>query len=176
MTSDLLKITTGILEGDGTIGMLLNDTIMAQDLKRSVYHLKTASRGASKTIEELNEIVTLLKTEKNTPLGMVLNDTLTANKMKAIVNNLELSSIEMNSILLNLNNVIEDFNSSNGAYNYVVKDSTVVKRLEEILENINEGTDKFNQNMEALKHNFLTRGYFRKLEREKEKEERSKNN
>ena len=33
--------------------------------------------------------------------------------------------------------------------------------------NINQGTEKFNQNMEALKHNFLTRGYFRKLERKK---------
>jgi phospholipid/cholesterol/gamma-HCH transport system substrate-binding protein len=29
--------------------------------------------------------------------------------------------------------------------------------------------------MEALKHNFLIRGYFRKLERQKEKEERKNN-
>ena len=33
-----------------------------------------------------------------------------------------------------------------------------------------EGTQKFNENMEALKHNFLTRGYFRKLEREEKKQ------
>lgn len=37
------------------------------------------------------------------------------------------------------------------------------------MHNIEEGTDKFNENMEALKHNFLTRGYFRKLEKEKAK-------
>ena len=42
--------------------------------------------------------------------------------------------------------------------------------LKSTLKNINEGTDKFNQNMEALKHNFLTRGYFKKLEREEKKQ------
>ena len=36
LTSDLLKITTAMLEGEGTVGLLLNDTIMAQDLKQSV--------------------------------------------------------------------------------------------------------------------------------------------
>ncbi len=170
LTADLLEITTGILEGDGTIGLLLNDTVMAQDLKKSVQHLKLASRGASKTIEELNQIVASLKTDDKTPLGMVLNDTITAKKMKTIVNNLEVSSDEINTILANINTVVNDLNSSEGAYNYIVKDSSMVKSLEEILKNINEGTDKFNQNMEALKHNFLTRGYFRKLEREKKKE------
>ena len=43
----------------------------------------------------------------------------------------------------------------------------------ETIKNINEGTDKFNQNMEALKHNFLTRSYFRKLEREQKKSKKN---
>jgi phospholipid/cholesterol/gamma-HCH transport system substrate-binding protein len=36
--------------------------------------------------------------------------------------------------------------------------------------NVNEASSKLNENLEALKHNFLFRGYFRKLEREKRKE------
>jgi phospholipid/cholesterol/gamma-HCH transport system substrate-binding protein len=38
--------------------------------------------------------------------------------------------------------------------------------------NVNESSAKLNENLEALKHNFLFRGYFRRLEREKEKEQK----
>lgn len=170
LTSDLLKITNSIAKGKGTIGVLLNDTIMAQDLKQSISNLKMASRGASNTITELNSIVSSLNTDDNTVLGMLLNDSISAGKLKIIVTNLETSSTEIETLLGNVNTVVDDFNSSDGTYNYIVKDTSLVNSLKSTLKNINEGTDKFNQNMEALKHNFLIRGYFRKLERQEKKE------
>ncbi|MFK7782673.1 MlaD family protein [Psychroserpens sp.] len=169
LTSDLLKITTAMLEGNGTVGLLLNDTIMANDLKQSVNNLRIASQGATKTIYELNSIITSIKTDDNTILGMLLNDTISSEKLKMVVSNLETSSSEIDNVLYNINTIVTDINSSEGTFNYLVRDTTAVNSLKSTLQNINEGTDKFNQNMEALKHNFLTRGYFRKLEREKEK-------
>ncbi|WP_299336400.1 MlaD family protein [uncultured Psychroserpens sp.] len=174
LTSDLLKITTAMLEGKGTVGLLLNDTIMAQDLKQSVNNLKMASKGATTTINELNDIISNLKTNDNTVLGMVLNDSISGQKLKNVVNNLETSSSEIEHVLTNINSVVEDLNSSEGAYNYIVKDTALVNSLRSTLNNINEGTDKFNQNMEALKHNFLFRGYFKRLERQAKKVEKEK--
>jgi len=170
LTSDLLKITTAMLEGEGTVGLLLNDTIMAQDLKQSVNNLKMASRGATNTINELNSIISSIKTNDDTVLGMILNDTISGQKLKNVVTNLETSSNEIQSLLSHVNSVVDDLNSSEGAYNYIVRDTSIVNSLKATLININEGTDKFNQNMEALKHNVLTRGYFKKLEREEQKE------
>jgi len=176
LTVDLLKITTEMLEGEGTIGLLLNDTIMAQDLKQSVYNLKTASKGATKAINELTDIISSIKTNDDSVLGMVLNDSISGKQLKSIVNNLETSSNEINSILDNINTVVNDLNSSEGAYNYITKDTALVNDLKSTIKNINEGTEKFNENMEALKHNFLTRGYFRKLEREEKKAAKAKSN
>lgn len=176
LTVDLLKITTEILEGEGTIGLLLNDTIMAQDLKQSVYNLKTASRGATKAINELTDIISSIKTNDDSVLGMVLNDSISGKQLKSIVNNLETSSNEINSILNNINTVVNDLNSSEGAYNYIVRDTALVDNLKSTIKNINEGTEKLNENMEALKHNFLTRGYFRKLERQEKKAAKAKSN
>ncbi|WP_299113916.1 MlaD family protein [uncultured Winogradskyella sp.] len=170
LTSDLLKITTAMLEGDGTVGLLLNDTIMAQDLKQSVNNLKMASRGATNTINELNTIISSIKSNDDTVLGMILNDTISGSQLKTVVSNLEASSNEIDSVLNNINKVVNEFATSDGAYNYIVNDTSLVNSLKSTLKNINEGTDKFNQNMEALKHNFLTRGYFRKLERQEKKE------
>lgn len=176
LTVDLLKITTEMLEGEGTIGLLLNDTIVAQDLKQSVYNLKTASKGATKAINELTDIISSIKTNDDSVLGMVLNDSISGKQLKSIVNNLETSSNEINSILNNINTVVNDLNSSEGAYNYIVRDTALVKNLKSTIKNINEGTEKFNENMEALKHNFLTRGYFRKLERQEKKAAKAKSN
>ncbi|WP_439152281.1 MlaD family protein [Winogradskyella sp.] len=170
LTSDLLKITTAMLEGKGTVGLLLNDTIMAKDLKQSVNNLKLASRGATRTINELNSIISSIKTNDDTVLGVMLNDSVSGSKLKAMVSNLEMSSQEINNVLNNINDVVDTINSSDGAYNYILNDTTLVNNLKSTIKNINEGTDKFNQNMEALKHNFLTRGYFRKLERQAKRE------
>lgn len=149
LTSDLLKITNSITEGKGTIGVLLNDTIMAQDLKQSIANLKMASRGASNTISELNSIVSSIKTDDNTVLGMLLNDSISGKKLKDIVINLETSSTEIETLLNNVNTIVDNFNSSEGTYNYIVKDTSLVNSLKSTLKNVNEGTDKFNQNMEA---------------------------
>lgn len=170
LTSDLIKITNSMIKGKGTLALLLNDTIMSKELAQSVKNLNSASREATKTISEVHQIVSSLRTNDETVLGMLLNDTISGQNLKAIVKNLEATSLEMESVVTNINTVIDDFKSSDGAYNYVVRDTSLVNSLQSTLKNINEGTDKFNQNMEALKHNFLFRGYFRKLEKQEQKE------
>ena len=172
LISDLLKITTAMIEGKGTLGVLLNDTIMAIELRQSITNLKVASSGASNTIHELNTIIMSLKTRDDTVLGMLLNDTISGKKLKTIVSNFEASSLEIERIVSQANTVINDFNSSEGAFNYIVKDTSLVNSLKSTLNNINEGTEKFNQNMEALKHNFLFRGYFKKIEKQQKKLEK----
>ena len=76
----------------------------------------------------------------------------------------------MEDMLSNVNALVDDFNTSQGAFNYMVKDTMLVENLKSTIKNINEGTEKFNENMEALKHNFLTQGYFKKLERQAKRE------
>ncbi len=170
LTSDLLKITQAMIKGKGTLALLLNDTVMAKDLSNSVTNLQTASQSASNTLNEINQIISSLKTNNVTVLGMLLNDSVSGKRIKSTVKNLETSSREIETMLYNINTTVNDFNTSSGAYNYIVKDTMSVTDLKSILKNINEGTDKFNQNMEALKHNFLTRSYFRKLERQEKRE------
>ncbi|NND53303.1 MAG: MCE family protein [Flavobacteriaceae bacterium] len=172
LTSDLLKITNSMIDGQGTLSLLLNDSTMANDLRSSVTNLKIASRMASGTINELNALIRSIKDNDETVVGMLINDSVSGQKLKTLVNNLEESSVEIDKVVGSINTLVEDINSGEGALQYLVKDTTLVNSLRSTMENINEGTEKFNENMEALKHNWLTRGYFRKLERQKKKEEK----
>ena len=169
LSSDLLKITNAILKGKGTIGVLLNDTLMAKDLKKSVSNLNNVSFNATQSIEEIKNLIEDIKSEDDTVLGLLINDTISGQKLKTVITKLETSSIEIETMVKNANAVVSDIQSNEGALSYVLNDSTLVNSLKSTLKNINEGTEKFNENMEALKHNFLTRGYFRKLERLEEK-------
>lgn len=171
LTSDLLKITTHILEGKGTVGMLLNDSLVAQDLRKSVFQLKQASTGAANTIANLNNIISSINLEESVA-GVLLNDSIAAGKMSNVVANLEKSSISIDSITTNLNAYLNQITAGEGALNYIVKDEDFAKDIDSTMNNIKEATYRLNENMEALKHNFFFRGYFKKLEKEQKKKDK----
>lgn len=169
LTAKLLKVADAMSDDKGTLGMLINDTMVASDLKQTFKQLKITSIEASKAMKELNSIISSLDIE-NSVAGALLNDSIQAQKVKSIITNLDDSSGEIQGVIKNLNETLTNIKEGDGAINYLSNDADLVKNLEETIKNINEGTEKFNENMEALKHNFLTRGYFRKLERQKAKE------
>ncbi len=170
LTADLLKITTKIINGKGTLGLLINDSIMAKDLKLTIYELRKASTGASQAITELNTIISSIN-QNESVAGVLLSDSLSGQKMKTIVSNLEQSSVEITKVSKNLSVVLKDIKEGKGALNYLASDPNLVKNIDSTMNSIKEGTYRFNQNMEALKHNFLFRGYFKKMEKKNKKKE-----
>jgi phospholipid/cholesterol/gamma-HCH transport system substrate-binding protein len=167
LTADLLKITKEITQGKGSLGTLLNDTIMASDLKQTMNYLKMTSRGTTETVANLNKMVVALG-DKNSVIG-VLNDPAVAQKIKTIVINLDQSSQEINKVVTNLNATISNMKSGNGAINYLSNDPNLVKKIDSTMTNLNKATILLNEDLEAMKHSFLLRGYFKKQEKAKKK-------
>ncbi len=167
LTADLLKITKEITEGKGTVGILINDTVMANDLKKTMRYLKITSQGTSESVVKLNQLITNLN-KKDNVVG-VLSDTVVANKIKSITINLEKSSREINKVVENLNATILNVKDGKGAINYLSNDPKLVKNIDSTMTNINQASSRLNENLEALKHNFFFKGYFKKQEKAKEK-------
>lgn len=169
LTSDLLKITTSIKQGKGTIGMLIEDAEMASEVKQTVLNLKIASANTAATVVELKKIISAINYDESLA-SVLLSDPSSANKMKSIIDNIEQSSLDINEVITNLNSVVLEVKNGKGSVNYMINDTVLVNNIDKTIENIKEGSTRLNENMEALKHNFLFRGYFRKLEREQRKE------
>lgn len=165
ITADLLKITHEITEGQGTLGLLLNDSVMANDLKETLLHLKITSKETSQTVKKLNLLVSSLDNKES--LVGVVKDTTIAKKIKTIVANLEQSSSAVNTAMSNLNGTISNMKDGKGAINYLSNNSDLVKKIDSTMTNINSASLLLNQNLEALKHNFFLRGYFKKQEKKK---------
>ena len=172
LTAKLLNIADAMGDSKGTFGMLINDTVVAQNLKQTVNQLRIMSIEASRSMKNLNAIINDINFNESVA-GVLLNDSLEGQKVREVLSNLESSTQEIKTVITNLNETIDQFKNGNGAIDYLFHDETFVKNLDESMKNIKEGTEKFNQNMEALKHNFLTRHYFKKLEREQKKTQKN---
>lgn len=170
ITTNLLKITKEMTEGKGTLGLLVNDTLMGNDLKQTMNYLKLTSKGTLSTVTNLNAIITTLN-DKNNVIG-VIKDSAVANKIKTIVVNLDQSSKGINKVVTNLNATILNIKDGKGAINYLSNDPKLVHKIDSTMTNINEASYRLNENLEALKHNFFFKGYFKKLEKAKLKEQK----
>lgn len=168
LTADLIKITKEITDGKGTIGLLLNDKEMANDLKETLNYLKITSKGTSESVANLKQLIGSLN-NKNNVVGVV-NDTMVAQKIKNIVFNLEKTSTGIDSVVDNLNTTILNAKQGKGAINYLSNDPKLVQKIDSTMTNINKASIQLNQNLEALKHNIFFRGYFKKQEKLKQKQ------
>ena len=174
LTADLLKITKEITEGKGTVGILINDTVMANDLKKTMHYLKITSQGTSESVVKLNQLISSLS-KKDNVVG-VLSDTVVAKQIKTIAINLQQSSREINKVVENLNATILNVKDGKGAINYLSNDPKLVKNIDSTMTNINQASSRLNENLEALKHNFFFKGYFKKQEKAKEKAKKNNKN
>ncbi|MDP3667576.1 MAG: MlaD family protein [Sediminibacterium sp.] len=168
-----LKITIQRINTSNALWNLLNDKSIPENFRVSVANILAATGNAGKLVNNLNDIVMDIKNGKGSA-GAILRDSSFAKnlneailKIKSVGDNVDSLSHEISLVVAG---VRQDVNSGRGPVNALLKDSVIVIKLNTSLSNIEKGTDGFNQNMEALKHNFLFRGYFRKLEKEKENE------
>ena len=167
ITNDLLSITNKINTGKGTIGLLINDTLIGNDLKQTLHYLKITGKGTTVSIDNLNAIIRSLD-DKNNLIG-VIKDTAVAHKIKSIIINLDKSSKDVNKVITNLNGTILQIKEGKGALNYLSNDPKLVQKIDSTMTNINQASFRLNEDLEAVKHNFLFRGYFKKQAKAKAK-------
>ncbi len=94
-----------------------------------------------------------------------------------IMSSLKVSADNAAIITDQLAEISTKINNGHGTLSKLIADSTMATNLSNTINNLKKGSKGLDENMEAAKHNFLLKGYFKKKkkEEEKKKEEQSKN-
>jgi len=138
ITKQLAEIMTGINKGEGTLGLLLQDTTTANNIDQTIANFKKSSAGLDETIE---------LTKDNVFAFMV--------SLKETAAKTEVASQQLGEIMTRIN-------SGEGALGMLLMDTVIVNNIDETIINLKESSIGLNENMDALKHSFLFRRYFRK--------------
>jgi phospholipid/cholesterol/gamma-HCH transport system substrate-binding protein len=81
--------------------------------------------------------------------------------LKVTAENAEFLSGQLAEILYNINN-------GNGTLARLIADSTIARNIDQTIVNLKQSAKGLDENMQAAKHNFLFRKYFRNKEKEKQ--------
>jgi phospholipid/cholesterol/gamma-HCH transport system substrate-binding protein len=86
-----------------------------------------------------------------------------------LIHALRASGDSLQQVATGIKQITDQLQNGSGVGAAVISDSTISRDLQISMANIKTGTEAFKQNMEALKHNFLLRRYFRNQEKQKQK-------
>lgn len=170
--SEGLKNTVHRINNSAALWAILDNKTLPQNILASVNNIRSATVKADGMVKDLQTIIADVKQGKGS-LGKIVTDTTIAFQLNEAIEKIRMVGTHADSLAADLHkftlSVQDDVNNGKGSVHTLLKDSLLVKKLNNSLQNIEKGTDGFKQNMEALKHNFLFRGYFRRQEKQKMK-------
>jgi len=162
------SLTINKLNNSQGLWKLLNDNTIADNISNASFQVKKSSYKINEIANQINDITNEIKNGNGT-LSKLINDKNLADSLTVAVNNFKNAAHEITAAGKEINNSValisKEVNEGKGSIHAILKDTSVTILLEKSMNNIETGTKGFSDNMEALKHNFLFRGYFRKLEK-----------
>jgi phospholipid/cholesterol/gamma-HCH transport system substrate-binding protein len=170
ITADFKTISERMANGQGTIGKLLKDEALANDLEAT---LATLKRTMTQTETVSNNIAnyTARLQQKGSLSNDLVTDTVIFSKLRssaAQIENLSKSATEIvNSLKQTTSNVNAGLTNTSTPAGVLLNDAQTAESLKAVIKNLQTSTQKLDENMEAMQHNFLFRGYFKKKEKEK---------
>ena len=134
ISQQLSLILNKINDGDGTLGRLIQDSTIAENLNQTILNFKKSSQGLTGT------------------------DSIMA-RLNVTAGNAEIISKQLTEMMYYIN-------EGNGTLGRLIRDSTLAENLNQTLINLKKSSKGLDENMTAVKHNFLFRGYFEKKAKE----------
>jgi phospholipid/cholesterol/gamma-HCH transport system substrate-binding protein len=168
ITQDLKEITHKF-NTSRMLDKLLSDEALVTDLNQTARSLKTAGLQLQASTADINSIVSDVKTGKGN-IGVLLRDSSMALNLSQTMLQLKNAGDTLAQTIFLLKNRMEPGRSAIGT---VLSDTAFDSKLNQAMDNVEQGTARFNESMEALKHNFLLRGYFKRQEKQKAKKQPS---
>lgn len=95
-------------------------------------------------------------------IGFLAEDTVTVRQLQQTIGKLQTSSEVIAEVAQNIHLMVQRIEEGEGTAGLLISDSTLANEVQTSLDEIHTGIGLFNENMEALKHSFLLRRYFKK--------------
>ncbi len=172
ITTDFKAISARIASGKGSIGKLLNDETMVDQLDATTTILKKASQNLEKLTSNVSAYTAKLN-DKGTLASDLVTDTVIFSKLKSTISQLQNVADSSQNVIANLTNTGKIINNGlsnkNSPAGMLLNDDQSANKIKVTLQNLQSASKKLDEDLEAVQHNFLLRKFFKnKAKEEKE--------
>jgi phospholipid/cholesterol/gamma-HCH transport system substrate-binding protein len=154
---NILKLTQKLADGQGTIGKLINSDSIYNNIAATTKSLQLASANAQLLIASLATYSAKLNKD-GTLANDLVTDTVVFNSIKTSV--LQLQQISDTAAVF-VNNLKDASNNPNSPVGVMLHDEKSGAELKSTITNLDSSSKKLDEDLEALKHSFLLRKYFK---------------
>jgi phospholipid/cholesterol/gamma-HCH transport system substrate-binding protein len=163
ITEDIKNIVQK-LDSPNSLWSVLMDQNLAENVKQAIVNIKITGENTAMITGDLNRIIQHVKDGKGT-IGALLTDNKLSSKLNQSIINIELITDSLALVSGDIKYITNKLRKGEGAIGALLMDTTFVPNLNISMENIKSGTKSFDESMQALKHSFLLRKYFKKKDK-----------
>lgn len=171
VTTNFKEISDNILHGKGSVSRLLNDPELANRLNTVVTNFNRVALNSERFSKSLDDYGIKLNTQGNFANDLA-TDTIMINSLRGTVTQLREAAYEASAITNNLSRASEQLNNRGTPVGAILNDSLTGEALKNTILNLESGTKKLDEDLEALQHNFLLRGFFKNKRKQEEEEQK----
>lgn len=168
ITNDFKVISKRFVDGEGTLGKLMKDESVFDNINSTTKSLQQASVRAQQLMASLSEFTAKLDDE-GTLMNDLVTDTVMFKSMSASISNLQQMSDSAAVMVNNLKAASKDPNSTLGV---LLHDDESGAHLKATIKNLETSSQKLDEDLELLKGSFLLRGAVKRKEKEENKKKK----
>ena len=165
-------VSKKIADGEGTLGSLLNDSSMAHDMRATIASLRSAIANfkataikSEKAVSSIADFTAQLN-KQGTLMNNLVTDTTIFKNLRATVSQLKQAADTATQITNDIKDATAQLTKKNNAVGAVLNDEEFATRLKSTMANLDSASKNLNDDLIALQHNFLFRGYFKKKKKD----------
>ncbi|AZI27368.1 MCE family protein [Pedobacter sp. G11] len=165
VTGDFKILARNLVDGKGAAGALLSDEQLAMNFKTMVSNLNRITLSTAQTAQDLNTFGKTLNS-KNGLVNKMMTDTAVFAKLEKSAASLQQTSQSASLMAANLEKASGKLNTTDNAAGLLLNDAKTAEQAKAIMTNLEKGSKKLDEDLEALQSNFLFRGFFKKRARD----------
>jgi phospholipid/cholesterol/gamma-HCH transport system substrate-binding protein len=164
-----LREITNKLNSRNSLWNFLADTLIVVDLKKAVRSIRDAGTNTVRFTDNAAKLVHKLETGDGLA-NTLFTDTTMTRQLQVSLSEIQKATKDLSATTTQLKETIAKTGQGEGTLGVLLSDTASANNLRRTLRNVEQGTSRFNENMEAMKHNWLFKGYFKDQEKQSEKD------
>jgi len=160
ITGDFKLLSRKILQGKGTVGTLLADSLMGMQLRTAMSNLAATTTAAARMSAQLETFSKKVNT-KGGLADKLFTDTVTFNKIKASASEFQQAATSAKVFANNLNEASAKLKSTDNALGVLINDPKAAAQIQSTITGLQKSSVLLNEDLKAIQSNFFFKGFFK---------------